>query len=263
MKSSFKLQKWLYFVTFSALLVLISGSVSALEIVVPNASTGVDAGAENAIPYGSSLFCSNGMRYQQVYNDSEIPDGFLVTALRYRQDAPSGDNSFSATLYTSVSVTLSTTTADSTSMSLTFANNVGPDQQLVFSGNLTLSSAASVASPRPFDIEIPFQNPFTYNGGNLLVDTVIQGCATPPEGVTFFDSETNALMPVTRVYIGDWTSATAQYNTVGSGLVTQFQLETATPAIPVPALSIWALILLSILLGLIVFAKRRSLFQQT
>ena len=64
-------------------------------------------------------------------------------------------------------------------MSTTFADNVGPDNTLVFSGPFT---AASPGCPQnlpvcPFDININFTTPFLYNPmqGRLLLDLKVTG----------------------------------------------------------------------------------------
>src|SRR4029077_19019230 len=65
-----------------------------------------------------------------------------------------------------------------TLMSTTYANNIGSNNTLVFSGPKTLSSPGCAGpSPCPFDILIPLSTPFVYNaaGGGLLVDIQASG----------------------------------------------------------------------------------------
>jgi uncharacterized protein (TIGR03437 family) len=63
-----------------------------------------------------------------------------------------------------------------TLMSSTFANNVGPDKTLVFSGsNIALKDPGCAApDPCPFGINLVFQTPFVYSPskGSLLIDIV-------------------------------------------------------------------------------------------
>ena len=60
-----------------------------------------------------------------------------------------------------------------TLMSETFANNIGTDNTLVFSGPRSVTSPGCAGpSPCPFDVVIPLSTPFFYNPalGSLLVD---------------------------------------------------------------------------------------------
>jgi hypothetical protein len=96
----------------------------------------------NALPFNISLLGSTNERYQQVYNASEFPTAFWITALAFRPDADFGgsSNAFSTTL-PSVQIDLSTTTAAADRLSAFFASNVGTDNTTVFSGALLLSNA--------------------------------------------------------------------------------------------------------------------------
>jgi hypothetical protein len=142
-------------------------------------------------------------------------------------DGEPHDNSFPPTVYP-ISIVMSTTTADSTSMSATFADNEGPDAVVVFAGNLEISSPVNAAVPAPFDIEIPI-TPFSYPGGNLLVDIIFESCAKPTLGSTFFDYEHTGPVPMTRLWAEDKTSPTSSDQVYpGQGLVTQFVLSPLT-----------------------------------
>jgi len=233
-------------------LVILCSSAFALDVVVPNSLTNTEGNNGNVIPFGATLFCTTGIRHQQVYNDAEIPDGYLISAIRYRQDTSTIEsNDFPLTTYP-VSISMSTTTANSMSLSDTFADNHGPDEVVVFSGNLEISSPVTAQSPAPFDIEIPI-TPFAYHGGNLLVDLTFQACAQPITGFTFFDSDLTGGSPMWRVYSGDKDSPTAKQDSGSTGLVTQFSLS-PIPTSPIPTMPKWSLALLTLLLGLTGFA---------
>jgi hypothetical protein len=63
-------------------------------------------------------------------------------------------------------------------MSTTFADNVGADNTLVFSGPLSFSSPGCAGpSVCPFDMSVNFTTPFLYNStqGRLLLDLKISG----------------------------------------------------------------------------------------
>src|SRR5262249_40728325 len=73
-----------------------------------------------------------------------------------------------------VQVDLSTTSAAPDGLSAIFANNIGADDTVVYSGALPLSSAATgpAAGPKDFDIAIILTTPFLYDptAANLQLD---------------------------------------------------------------------------------------------
>ena len=95
-----------------------------------------------------------------------------ITRIALRPDAEAGV-AFSETL-SSIKIGLSTTAKAPSTLSKTFAANIGADEKVVFNGELALSSNFSGTSqgPKDFDIVITLQQPFTYNpsAGNLLLD---------------------------------------------------------------------------------------------
>ena len=245
-------------ITFLSLIFLAS-SAYALDVVVPNSLTNTAGPQSNSIPFSANVFCINGWRYQQVYDDGEIPDGNFISAIRFRQGTAEGfDNNFPLTAYT-VSISMSTTTANSTNVSDTFADNHGPDEVIVFAGNLEISSPVTTLSPAPFDIEIPI-TPFAYYDGNLLVDFTFQGCVQPAGvGLTFFDYAWDwqgGTTPMARITnIQDDVSAATGISDPG-GLVTQFALSPIDPS-PIPTMSEWSLMLLTTMLSLTAFVYYR------
>jgi hypothetical protein len=97
-------------------------------------------------------------------------------------------------------------------LSATFANNVGADDTVVFSGPLSLSSAFTgpSAGPKDFDIVITLQTPFLYDpsAGNLLLDVRNFSGGTTIQ----FDAEASDSDPVSRTFTaftGDVNSPTA------------------------------------------------------
>jgi len=218
-------------------------------VVVPNAQTNVEGNSANILPFGC-VVTSASMRYQQVYLGPEVGNG-TITEIRFRQDAPAvvpfGPNTING-----VTIALSSTSAAPDGLSTTFANNIGADVTTVFSGNLTLSSAACGAGPCPFDIVIPLQTTFPFNGGsgpNLLLDVTVPSCVT----TTPFDAQNTIGDSVSRANATNSGSSTAP--TVDSlGLVTQFTGVTTS----IPTLSEWAMIgMVLILAGIAVWRLRR------
>jgi uncharacterized protein (TIGR03437 family) len=130
------------------------------------------------LPTGASS-----IELQEIVGNGQMPAGTIqITGLALR--AAPGAGGIKANFGT-LTVTLSTSPnypntsgTGKTLMSSTFAANVGPDKTVVYTGsNVTLSDTGCPApGPCPFDITIPFTNPFTYTNGSgpLLVDIVMQ-----------------------------------------------------------------------------------------
>jgi hypothetical protein len=153
------------------------------------ADTGIDAvnfiyegagvsAAPNYSAYKSSSDASDtfidALRSQQVYQYSQFPAGpILITELRFRPAGAPYGNAFVTTI-TNIQISLSTTTNFPDRLSTTFANNVGTNNTVVYSGPLTISSAdtGSDGGLRDNDIVIHLQTPFVYDStlGNLLLD---------------------------------------------------------------------------------------------
>ena len=197
------------------------------NLVVPNANANVVGNSGNSYPF--NIGASN-MRYQQVYAASQfgaVPaGGAFLTALSFRVDA--GWTAFAATL-PGILINLSTTAKAPDGLDVTFANNVGLNDTLVYSGALPLSSAAS-GSPAAFDILIPLTTPFWYNpaAGNLLLDVRNSGGGSSSQ----FDAVSTANDSVSRVY-GGVDSSSGGTDTLG--LVTEFTLAVSTISLNCPS----------------------------
>jgi hypothetical protein len=166
------------------------------------------------------------MRYQQVYLDSQFPESGLIDKISFRLhivgDLPAPG--FGPTDLSGVLIELSTTQAEPSALSNTFADNVGPDVQTVFSGVLTLSAPQCIElepQPCPFDIMIVLQNPFFYNpqDGNLLLDVRIPVCVI----TRLFDLTTSFPSIVSHVYSTNVDSEEADVNN-NYGVVTRFRI---------------------------------------
>jgi uncharacterized protein (TIGR03437 family) len=161
--------------------VLLSGSLAMASTgVAPTANATAAGNATNPIPLTSSS-----IEVQELVGNGQLPSPtFMITGLSFR--AAPGTGPIKAAIG-SLSVYLSTSPnypntsgSGKTLMSPTFANNVGPDKTLVYSGtNVTWSDSGCAApGPCPFDINIVFTTPFLYSGGGngtLLIDMVETG----------------------------------------------------------------------------------------
>jgi len=147
-------------------LTVTESSSAQFSLVIP-------AGHENSEGgYYAGTLHEPSLRLQVVYGATHFPAGpQTITELRFRRDISEPPFS-SATA--AATVKLSTTTGTPGGLSATFANNPGPDETTVFSGNWTYSSTSPTpnGTVRPFDIVLPLTTPFTYDpaAGNLLFD---------------------------------------------------------------------------------------------
>jgi hypothetical protein len=107
------------------------------------------------------------VRFQQVYSASDFQrDGILqwqITELRFTVGLDGR-----SLLLSNVQINLSTTQKVPDGLSSMFAENVGLDNMLVFSGPLLLSAPQTAS----FNLHIPLQQSFIFDPsvGNLLLD---------------------------------------------------------------------------------------------
>jgi Ca2+-binding RTX toxin-like protein len=148
----------------------------------------------------------------------------LITEIAVRPDAIFG-TPFTVTI-AAIQINLSTTGAAPDGLSLTFADNVGADDTVVFTGSLSLTSGFTgpPAGPKDFDYIIPLQTPFLYDpsAGNLLLEVRNLSGAL---AFTAFDAQFASGDSVSRMFsnpfVGqDATSTTGFADTLG--LVVRF-----------------------------------------
>ena len=122
---------------------------------------------------------------------------------------------------------------------MTFADNVGADVTMVFSGNLTLASAATGGTPRDFDIIIPLTTPCKVNAAmekNVLLDVKIPTCVLLTAFDAVFEDSNDKVSRAYTYTTGNAESLAADFqDTVG--LVTQFTQASRTRVASAPALS--------------------------
>lgn len=196
-----------------------AGAQSFLHVVVPTAFRDVEASSHMTFPW--SCVSTSGLRQQQVMDGAAIGHGEVVT-LRFRQDAELGA-AFGPVTLPGVTVRLASTDQAIDTLSLVFADNMGADAEVVFQGDLQLSSAASAAVPRPWDVAVPLTSPFFFDGAdgtNLLLDVTIPTCAS----TTAFDAAFTASDEVARIWEND-ADATVATRTDTAGLVIELELR--------------------------------------
>ena len=126
------------------------------------------ASGGNAYPFVPAPDVAPSVRYQQVYGSSDFtaPRGpFLITAIRFA--GGTGSLGIDANL-PNVRIDFSTSGRNPDGLSTVFAENVGADNTVVYSGPLRFYDRGILT----FDIRIPLQTPFRYDAeaGNLLMD---------------------------------------------------------------------------------------------
>lgn len=214
---------------FIALLAAVPQLSKATSIVAPGANQNVDGDGNNVAPFSAGLFGTGPTeRYQQVYSASQFAAAgstFDIGSIAFRLDANDAPGPFSDT-YGSIQIDLSTTSLGPNQLSSTFANNIGADDRVVYSGSLTLSGSGG-QNPNPFNAIINLQSPFLYtpSQGNLLLDIRINQAGS-------------GFIPALDATSGSpFTSRVRSFNDVNSaagtadpiGLVTQFNTPAGVP----------------------------------
>jgi hypothetical protein len=147
----------------------LGGQAAAMPIVVPNAQAAAEGNDANLGP-----FFDTSVRYQQVYSASEFgsTDPVTISQISFRPDGAVSGSSL-VIFFNSVQIDLSTTSSTPTTLSTTFADNVGADNATVFNsfvfGNFPVTGPAG--GPKDFTITFNI-TPFTYDpsAGDLLLD---------------------------------------------------------------------------------------------
>jgi hypothetical protein len=175
-----------------------------------------DSGTGNCFPFG----CAYTTNYQQVYTSSVFSGPITITNLEfYNTQVNFGATQMNSGTWT---ISLSTTSADWNSLSGTFATNLGADNTVVFSGDLSQPWAFGNT------LVINLSTPFTYDpaNGNLLM-TVSASGTSDTFGQIYFDSngynggafDGNTIMG--RVYCNGCGAVSGNVDN-GYGLVTGF-----------------------------------------
>lgn len=194
--------------------------------VVPDEAFGSPGNSSTNEPFGATSQCTDGMRFQQIVDGDAISGG-NISGLAFRLDAD--ESVLGSVTYGDTTVKLSSTTRTPGTMSKTFADNIGPDETLVFQGDFTVS-AGSDSPTSPFDFQLPIDVPFEFEGSprNLLIDITVENCPAGADGY-FFDGDTR---DVRSEYAFDKDAATAAASTSGGGLVTEVVISSPPPMPP-------------------------------
>jgi len=123
--------------------------------------------------YSTSSTTSRMFRLQHVVDHDKAVKGSL-SAITFRRDGASYAGLMSPAFWTEIEVTLSTAKTTSTTMSSTYANNIGTDATVVIAKKkYSVASKPYVATfPEPFLLGFVFDKKFTYDAskGSILID---------------------------------------------------------------------------------------------
>jgi len=206
----------------SILVLMIAAAPAWSATVVPAAFTNAEGNGATTTP----LFVPPDIlpRYQQVYDAAELQSilNQQILAISFRLDEFDGDTTLGGN-FTDLGIRLSTTQRPVDGLLTDLDQNVGADEVEVFSGSFALPQLEGDQSPNPFDLTIPFDQSFTYTGGNLLLEIRPFGAAVLGSTLDAADSTTDG---VSRAYIinGAPTSDSV-------GLVTKFFVPEPTTAL--------------------------------
>ena len=211
-------------VGFAFLLAAFLGSCVMTElraqvIVVPNSQATNDGNASGTSPTGGPT----SVRENFVFDASQfggLSGPSFLTQFAWRPDTIPG---FSGPRTVTLQIYASTTTRSVAGLSATFAENIGADNTLVFSGTLNWATGnlPGPGNTRQFDVVFPFTTPFLYDpaAGNLLLDIRLSGNG---QAITLDIVTTNEM--VRKVL--NTTSSNATTGTFGGPTqVTQFTFE--------------------------------------
>lgn len=156
----------------AAALCLAPAASQATLVIAPGTADGIEGNSNNGYPFR----LAGGVYYQQLYHaDLFGGQSGIIDKILFRVE--NGSGSFSETL--NLEVRLSNTTVTPAGMSNIYANNVGIDETIVLSGNVTLSGTGG-PGPNPFDVILEIDDLFTYNGvDNLLLQVTRYSGAIP------------------------------------------------------------------------------------
>ena len=155
-------------VMFSVCWLCANNRLSSQTVV--SSPPGATANTPGAAPFLVITNLAPSLRYQQVYSASDfqhVGSPFLITELRFEGAYQFGSTFIDVEL-ANIQLSLSSSQRALNGLSTVFAENVGSNEQLVFSGSLHFWADGRSA----FDIHVPLQHPYLYDPGqgNLLLN---------------------------------------------------------------------------------------------
>ena len=166
---------WTILCAASVLLIMSYGVVAneVFTVVSPEGFEDVEGGGSEP---GVQITEPSESRHQGLHLASafaSLPPGYnRIIGMAWRPDGDVNEPITSTTEY--IEIRLSTTSKTTDDLSSFFAENIGDDETLVYSGELVLSTGGSgpAGGPKSFDYIVDFDEPFIYDptAGNLLYE---------------------------------------------------------------------------------------------
>lgn len=161
------------------------------------------------------------MHHQLFYARDTLPGGVItITRLRFRANGTSTTTVLTGGTWSGVTVQMCTSATPYTAPSTTFANNLGGDLAVVYTGNVAVASTAQ-AFPGIDYVDITLQNPFVYTGtGDLLIDISWAAGSWSLGTVQTTDYQIPSGTPAARLYSTTAGAVTGSLNTSAGIVVT-------------------------------------------
>ena len=234
--------KYSHLITMAS--IVFAGPAIASSLVVPGPGTG---NAQAPTPF--NYYGRSGSQVQQIYASSLFPGEELISGFSFRAYPGAAPSFFfgNTVSISDVVIQLSTTSAgadESGSLpSATFADNLGGDATTVYSGALTLTTAATGIGAQPFDYTVSFSQPFLYDpaDGNLLLDvTIPSGAKVSGSGFGFLTFDTVNTIDDEIYSVVNISSGSALSGTLSTaGAITSF----AVSPVAAPEPSTWVMMI--------------------
>jgi hypothetical protein len=196
----------------------------------------------SAAMHRGRFYGSTGSHDQILYPASQFPGTEDISSIQFRGYPGSSISSFTAGSFSVSNVTISLSTTSATEMganelSPTYASNVGANNEVVYTGPLTLTTTDTNVpggTTKVFDYNVTLQDAFTYDPsqGNLLLDVNIPAGATVSGagfGFVTFDEVNDLNDGLASIVSNGTPGATGTYSTAAP--ITQF----TTASVPEPA----------------------------
>jgi hypothetical protein len=191
----------------------------APEAVLPSAYTTIMGNTNSNFPHASH----RQMRYQQVFNGSDLVDPVIVSLCLRRDDVASA-----AARTKVLTIKLGPTALDYTSLKAAFDSNYNAPPTLVFSDTVQLPAALSGGTPADFDFCIPFTQAYEHPAGsNLIVEVVNTSADLNPAPRDACD---NLAVECTTAKVFALTSTATSGSLASGGLI--MKLVSPTPPAP-------------------------------
>ncbi len=202
-------------------------SASAQSLVFPQGFDTSNTGS-STLTWRSTAF-----RFQMLYDTSHWTDRgvaspLTITRLRFR--ANGGVVNAGGSVFSNVTIQLSSSPLDPATMSTTFASNVGANVATVFNGNVTSLPAAG-GSPNDYVYDITLTTPFVYDpslGNDLLIDVSAPTAPAPTTVATMATSNIQATHRAKRLSAASVTATTGALSDFASVVLIDYSIAPGT-----------------------------------